>query len=104
MGTQRQPNQLTVRILGRDYSITCPEEEREALLASAEYLSKRMAAIQKKGKTMGMERIAVMAALNISRDLITAEHSQQGNAIDPATGDRLDQLQLNIEAALDATR
>lgn len=103
MSTQQQ-TQLTVRILGRDYSIACPEEEREALLASAEYLSKRMSAIQKKGKTMGMERIAVMAALNISRDLLATERQQQRDAMDPAVGERLDQLQLRIESTLDKTR
>lgn len=104
MSTQQQQGQLTVRILGRDYSVACPDDERESLLASAEYLSKRMSAIQKKGKTMGMERIAVMAALNISRDLLAMEREQQGAPMDADLGDRLDQLQLRIESTLDETR
>lgn len=104
MSTQQQQGQLTVRILGRDYSVACPDDERESLLASAEYLSKRMAAIQKKGKTMGMERIAVMAALNIARDLLAMEREQQGDPMDADIGDRLDQLQLRIESTLDETR
>ncbi|MES1933773.1 Z-ring-associated protein ZapA [Salinisphaera shabanensis T35B1] len=96
---------LTIRILGRDYSIACPEGERESLLNSAEYLSRRMHAIQRKGKTLGVERIAVMAALNIARDLIAAERRlERQDAGLPATDgeitERLSQLQLHIESAL----
>lgn len=100
---------LTIRILGRDYSIACPEGERESLLSSAEYLSRRMHAIQRKGKTLGIDRIAVMAALNIARDLIAAERQlerQQAGlpATDDEISDRLSQLQLRIESALDDHR
>ncbi len=96
---------LTIRILGRDYSIACPEGERESLLNSAEYLSRRMHAIQRKGKTLGVERIAVMAALNIARDLIAAERRlERQEAGLPATDgeitERLSQLQIHIESAL----
>ena len=96
---------LTIRILGRDYSIACPDGERESLLNSAEYLSRRMHAIQRKGKTLGVERIAVMAALNIARDLIAAERRlERQEAGLPATDgeitERLSQLQLHIESAL----
>lgn len=93
--------QLTVRILERDYQVACPEGERESLLTSAEYLSSRMRSIQKKGKTLSMERIAVMAALNMARDLVDREkhqhsHDSQKDAID----DRLQQLQLTVESTL----
>ena len=96
---------LTIRILGRDYSIACPDGERESLLNWAEYLSRRMHAIQRKGKTLGVERIAVMAALNIARDLIAAERRlERQDAGLPATDgeitERLSQLQLHIESAL----
>lgn len=104
MSTQQDQSQLTVRILGRDYSVACPEGERESLLASAEYVSKRMTAIQRKGKTLGMERIAVMAALNMARDLIAIERQQQSRPMDDAVSDRLEQLQLRIESELDDNR
>jgi len=106
MPPEKNQSALTIRILGRDYSIACPEGERESLLSSAEYLSRRMHAIQRKGKTLGVDRIAVMAALNMARELIAAEKklaaSQAGT---PATGEELDerlsQLQLRIDSALD---
>src|SRR5699024_1147689 len=73
MADDKQHSTLTIRILGRDYPITCPDQEREALLSSAEYLSRRMQAIQKKGKTLGVDRIAVMAALNTARELLAVQ-------------------------------
>ncbi|ROO30690.1 cell division protein ZapA [Salinisphaera orenii] len=110
MASEKQPAALTIRILGRDYSVACPEGERESLLASAEYLSRRMHAIQRKGKTLGIDRIAVMAALNIARDLIAAERKLERQGVEPGAGtpagddpieERLSQLQLRIESALD---
>ena len=100
---------LTIRILGRDYSVACPEGERESLLTSAEYLSRRMHAIHRKGKTLGVDRIAVMAALNMARDLIAAEKKLAAvQAGTPPTGEeldeRLEQLQLRIDSALDERR
>lgn len=106
MPPEKKQTALTIRILGRDYSVACPEGERESLLNSAEYLSRRMHAIQRQGKTLGIERIAVMAALNMARDLIDAERKLERQAAGlPATddemNDRLAQLQLRIESALD---
>lgn len=102
MTPSKENTQLTVRILSRDYQISCPENEREALLASAEYLSKRMSSIHKKGKTLGMERIAVMTALNMARDLIEHEKQPYRSPVDDDVDDRLQQLQLKISSALEA--
>ncbi len=109
MPEQKQTT-LTIRILGRDYPVACPEGEREALLSSAEYVSKRMQAIQKQGKTLGIDRVAVMAALNIARELLAlqradgapqAPRSTARPAPDADLDQRLSQLQLRIESALD---
>lgn len=93
-------SQMTIRILGHDYQVTCPENERESLLASAEYLSKRMGAIQKKGKAMGMERIAVMTALNMARELLEKDNKIKRSTMDQEVNERLKQMQLKIDAAL----
>lgn len=106
---------LTIRILGRDYPISCPPDEREKLLSSAEYLSRRMQAIQKKGKTLGIDRIAVMAALNTARELLALQKDvdqlrgqiEGSDSFTPSSrthedvGDRLAQLQLRIDTVLD---
>ena len=62
--------QLDVHILGRDYKVACKEHERADLLAAVEFLDGRMREIRDAGKNLGVDRIAVMAALNIANDLL----------------------------------
>ena len=59
-------NTVTVTILEKEYQVACPEEQEADLIASAKYLDKQMRSIRETGKVIGLERIAVMAALNIS--------------------------------------
>ncbi len=73
-----QPNSVTVRILDKEYQVACPEEQQAALVTSARYLDRQMRAIRDTGKVIGLERIAVMAALNISYELLQA--SEQGGS------------------------
>ncbi len=61
---------VTVRILDKEYRIGCDKGEREALIASAYHLDARMREIYKSGKVVGMDRIAVMAALNIAHEFL----------------------------------
>ena len=73
-----QPNTVTVNILGKDYQVACPEEQQSELVVSAKYLDKQMRSIRDTGKVIGLERIAVMAALNISYELLQAsDHGGQ---------------------------
>ncbi len=62
-----------VKILDKDYQVACPREERAALQESAELLDERMRAIKRSGSIIGLERIAVMAALNLSHELLQAK-------------------------------
>ncbi len=72
---------LTVKILDRDFQVACPAEERDALLESARYLDEKMRGIRQGGKVIGLERIAVMAALNITYEMLQqAERADRGTA------------------------
>ena len=62
---------VTVDILGREFKIACTDDEREALLNAVSYLDKKMSGIRDTGKVIGVERIAIMAALNITHELLT---------------------------------
>lgn len=62
----------SVSILGKELVIACPPGEREALQAAAAHLDRRMRDIQESGKVIGTERCAMMAALNISNELLQA--------------------------------
>ncbi|WP_322521962.1 cell division protein ZapA [Guyparkeria halophila] len=61
---------VTVRVMEKDYRIVCPPEEQGMLLRTAEYLNDEMAEIRKTSKVLSTERIAVLAALNITRQLL----------------------------------
>ena len=65
-----QDNQLKIRILDQEYQVNCPEEQRKDLQAAANHLHEKMQTIKDEGKIIDAEKIAIMAALNISFDLL----------------------------------
>jgi cell division protein ZapA len=66
-------SQVSVRILDKEYQVACPPEERTDLLDSAEVLNAMMLEIRDSGRVVGLDRIAVMAALNMANDLLHAQ-------------------------------
>lgn len=64
---------ISVRIMDMEYRVACPPDEEQSLLAAAQHLNSTLQDIRETGKVMGTERIAVMAALNISYELLTAQ-------------------------------
>jgi cell division protein ZapA len=102
MSDDKDTNAVTVTILDKEYLIACPEDERHDLIRSADYLDKKMREIRDAGKIIGSDRIAVMAALNISHELLT----QQGanGKIDSSIGQRIRGLEAKIEDALYRSR
>ena len=67
------PETVQVRILDKEYQVQCPADEKAGLLQSAQMLDERMREARKSGNVIGLERIAVMVALNLSYDLLKAE-------------------------------
>ena len=68
-----EPKSLQVSIMGREFRVACPEDEQAGLLEAVEYLNKKMVEIRDAGKVIGIERIAIMAALNIAHELLTTK-------------------------------
>jgi cell division protein ZapA len=64
---------LQITIMGRDFRVACPEEEQSGLLEAVDYLNKKMIEIRDTGKVIGLERIAIMAALNIAHELLSTK-------------------------------
>lgn len=64
---------LQITIMGREFRVACPEEEQAGLLEAVDYLNKKMLEIRDGGKVIGLERIAIMAALNISHEFLTTK-------------------------------
>jgi cell division protein ZapA len=91
---------VTVRILDKEYQVACPSEERQALLDSAHLLNERMKTIRGTGSIVGLERIAVMAALNLSHELLQAKQDS-GISANQADLQRLhDKLDKNLSLFL----
>lgn len=91
---------VSVRILEKEYQVACPVEERSELLDAAEYLNAKMREIRDSGSVMGLDRIAVMAALNISNELLKARHGEAAPGADHEIGDRIKHLRERVETAL----
>jgi cell division protein ZapA len=70
-------SKIKVRILNREYQFACEEEERSSLLSAADYLDKTMQTIKDNNSTMAADKIALMAALNISHELIKSQSTNQ---------------------------
>ena len=67
------PKALQVNVIGREFRVACPENEQKELLEAVDYLNKKMDEIRDGGKVVGVERIAIMAALNIAHELLTTK-------------------------------
>ncbi|MBI5626789.1 MAG: cell division protein ZapA [Nitrosomonadales bacterium] len=89
---------LDIKLLDRELRIACPEEERAELLDAVAYLDKRMREIRDAGKIVSVERIALMAALNITHELLT---TKIGRGVDLSDFKRrMDSMQSAIDQAL----
>nr|WP_294840707.1 cell division protein ZapA [uncultured Methylotenera sp.] len=64
---------VDVNIMGRDFTVSCTDEERPGLLNAVNFLDKKMRDIRDSGKVIGVERIAIMTALNLSYELLNSK-------------------------------
>lgn len=92
---------LTLSVLGREFRVACPEGEEKALIASADYLDKRIKEIRDTGKVSGNERLAIMAALNIAHELMSNRENGSSMSFDGAEiRRRIVSMQEAVDAAL----
>lgn len=93
-----QTNTLNVQILDKEYCITCPAEERVNLESVARYLDSKMREIRSSGKVIGADRVAVMAALNITHDLLHKQERMDNEH--SSTRERVRELLERVDRAL----
>jgi len=91
---------ITVRILDKEYQVACPDSERSQLLDSARYLDHKMREIRNSGKVIGSDRVAVMAALNITHDLLQCKVKVSSNETVGVGPEKLKRLQDKVETTL----
>jgi cell division protein ZapA len=89
---------VTIRILEKEYNVACPAEEKAALVASAELLNAKMREIRDSGKVVGLDRVAVMAALNLANELLKAQG--QDEELKNIVGLRIRTMREQLDSAL----
>ena len=88
---------VSVRILEKEYQVACLPEERSELLDSAEFLNGKMRDIRDAGNIVGLDRIAVMAALNLAHELLRRNRS---DAVESEVSERVRLMRERVESAL----
>ena len=68
---------LTISLLGREFRVGCPEGEEKQLLATVDFLNRRLKDVRDTGKVVGNERIAIMAALNIAHEFLAGKPGEE---------------------------
>ena len=95
---EKDPSCISIRILEREYLIACPHDERSALLDAAELLNDKMREIRDSGKIVGLDRIAVMAALNLAHEVLKSKSKDRRGEAEAGT--RVRALRERIDGAL----
>jgi cell division protein ZapA len=88
---------VDVQIMGRDFTVACTDEERQGLMNAVAYLDKKMRDIRDAGKVVGAERIAIMAALNLSHEVL---NTKSGNIDIGDYKRRISAMQNQIDDAI----
>ncbi len=93
---------VIVKILDKEYQVACPPEQALALQDAARHLDKQMRSIRDTGKVIGLERIAVMVALNSTYELLKKD--TQVTEVSQAGLDQVKRLNEKLDDALQRFR
>ena len=94
-----EPTPVEVKILDKEFLIACPAEEKEGLMQAADYLSEKMQEIKSSGKVIGTDRIAIMAALNITHEML--QNRSIDNPNNSKTLERIQKISKQIDLFMD---
>ena len=82
---------IAVSILGKEYQVNCPFDDSDALIKAVEYLNQKVNETKKNSNTIGIDRIAIMTALNLASDLL-----KKNTQVDAITSER-DELRIQLK-------
>ena len=89
---------VQVKIMDKEYQVNCPPSDKDALIKSARYLDENMSKIKGRGNIHGVEKIAVMAALNITHDML--RKNRLINETRHATAQQVQGIETKIDSAI----
>ena len=94
------PITVSLHILDKEYRVSCSETERAGLESSARFLDDKMQDIKQSGRIVGVDRIAVMAGLNITHDFLVEDQKKNGLSLN--ISDKINALQNKLDFAINA--
>ena len=89
---------VAVNILDREFLIACAPDERAGLLAAASYLDGKMREVRGASRTQSVDRVAVLAALNMAHELL--QQKQRSESESSVVAQHLQALRAKLDAAL----
>ena len=92
---------VSIRILDREYTVGVAPEERDSLVAAARLLEQKMREVRGANRMAAVDRVAVLAALNLAHELQQLRDEQSGRGEDVARA--LASLQRKLDDALAAS-
>lgn len=95
MDNENKKIQVTVKILNQNYDVFCADSEKETLIDSAELLNDKMMKTKAEGKTIGLDRIAVISALNFASDSLN--HKEMINSLNSSVKQRIQNLNQKLD-------
>ena len=99
MEGQQKKIPISVKILNQSYDVFCYEDEKDMLIQSAELLNDKMMKTKAEGKTIGLDRIAVISALNFANDSL--KHKDISNSLNSTIKQRILNLNLKLNTILE---
>lgn len=90
---------ISLIIMNKEYKIACDPGERDTLVRSSHLLDEQMRKMRDSGKISGPDRIAVMAALNLSHELEVVKN--QNALLSQQLSECLEHMRNKIENVLD---
>lgn len=95
-----EPVTVNVKLLDREFLVGCAPDEREGLLAAAAYLDSKMREVKGASRTVGYDRVAVLAALSLTHEMLQMRRGSEEQS--KLLGDGIGVLRRKLEGALDA--
>ena len=96
---KKESTTLTLTILGKEYKVACPKEKESDLLHASRLLDDRLRNIRNAGRTASADRIAIIAALNVTDEL--EQVKAELKALETKAQDQLDELMKRVDLALE---
>ena len=71
---------VNVKVLDREFTVGCEPGERDSLMAAVQLLDARMREIRGNNKMAALERVAVLAALNLAHEFLQLKNSDHDSS------------------------